>query len=164
MTDLYRIVWGEDEGNFSVRVFDLIAENLLKTLLLQELDVPGENAGQVAETPAFRALLKNLQGESRALRLTPGLKSRLIGVGAAASWLLEGLARHLGAELVLPENGDVANAVGAVCSMVTVRREASVTPAADGSFIVNGFDGCPHFDTYEDACGYLEEKIAVEIR
>ena len=161
---LYQIIWGEEAGDFYNAVLDLIADNLLQTLVLLELDVAGSAADQVTESAAFKSLLRNLKGESRALRLSPTLVSGLVGVGAAAPFLLKRLAEHLGAELQIPEDGDVANAVGAVCSMVTVHREASVNPAADGSFIVNGFDNAPHFDTYEEACDYLEENIESAIK
>jgi len=76
----------DDAGDLNEQVFDLISDNLLK----------------------------NIKGESRALRLTPGFSSQLIGVGAAAPWLLQCLAGYLGAELIIPENGGVANAVGAL--------------------------------------------------
>ena len=157
---LYEIIWGEEAETLHEQVFGYITDNLLKTLLLQELNVPGDAAGTLSEDPAFKSLMNNIKGGHRALRLKPSLSSALIGVGAAAPWLLSGLAEHLGSGLVIPEDGDVANAVGAVCSMVTVKRAASVTPAADGSFMVNGFDDVRHFDSYTDACDYLEENLA----
>jgi N-methylhydantoinase A/oxoprolinase/acetone carboxylase beta subunit len=160
---LYAAVWGTGPDELYSDVFELISDNLLQTLVLQELDVPGDAADRVMDAPTFKALLRNLKGESRALSLSPSLKKALVGVGAAAPWLLERLAGHLGVKLIIPENADVANAVGAVCSMVTVRREASVTPGADGSFLVNGFDDISRFEAYEDACSYLEKRLAEEI-
>ncbi|HAK44918.1 MAG TPA: hydantoinase/oxoprolinase [Spirochaeta sp.] len=161
---LYEIIWGDDMDDFAEDVFGLISDNLLRTLLLQEFDVSVELNGQAADDPVFKALLKNLKGDSRSLSLKPSLKSRLIGVGAAAPWLLSRLAGQLDSELVIPEDGDVANALGAVCSMVTVKLEASVTPASDGRFIVNGFENCYYFEAYEDACEYLEHNIVPLIR
>lgn len=164
VSSLYRLIWGDDSGPLKERVFGFITDNLLKTLLLQELDVSGDSAESVASENAFRALLENLKGNSGALRLSPSLRGSLIGVGAAAAWLLPGLAEHLQAELIVPEDGDVANAVGAVCSMVTVRRAASVVPAADGRFIVNGIDEPQLFDSFDEGCDFLEEKLAEAVK
>ncbi len=164
IVNLYRTIWGDDSGDMGEAVLDMIADNLLQTLVLQELEVPGDLADSVFDNSTFKALLGNLKGKSHSLRLTPTLNSRLVGVGAAAPWLLSKLAKHLDTELIIPEDGDVANAVGAVCSMVTVQREASVIPGADGSFIVNGFDNTVRFESYEDACDFLERNIAIEVR
>ncbi|MDC7227518.1 MAG: DUF1638 domain-containing protein [Spirochaetales bacterium] len=161
---LYEIIWGEDPGDLTGHVFGVISDNLLETLLLQEFNLHGEAAAGTAVNPIFKALMKNLKGCSSALRLSPSLKSGLTGVGAAAPWLLKNLAEQIGCELIIPEDGDVANAVGAVCSMVTVRKEVSVTPTADGRFIVNGFEDSPHFETFEEACDFLEEQVVPLIR
>ena len=161
--NLFNIIWGDDQGSFTDAVFEFVSDNLLQTLLLQEFDLSGRAADRVSGDPAFRALLNNIKGRSRALSLTPSLKSSLIGVGAAAPWLLSRLAGRLGVKLIIPENGDVANAVGAVCSMVTVRRGASVIPE-NGSFLVNGLGDNARFESFEEACDYLEENIVPLIR
>lgn len=47
------------------------------------------------------------------LGLNFSLKIPLIGIGAAAPFLLEGVARRLGTSVSFPENGEVGNAMGA---------------------------------------------------
>ena len=162
--ELYSEIWGTEPEVFTTDVFKSVTDNLLRTLVIQELDIPGDEAENLSGNATFRNLLSRLKGGSRALALTPSLKTDLIGVGAAAGWLLKGLAELLGSHLVIPEDADVANAVGAVCSMVSVRRDASVTPASGGGFLVNGTGELKQFDDYDEACDYLEEKLAEVIR
>ncbi|MCD6396868.1 MAG: DUF1638 domain-containing protein [Spirochaetaceae bacterium] len=161
---LYCTVLKTDGEGFIKEVFESITDNLLQTLVLQELDVPGDEAKKLTENRTFKTLLEKLKGQSRALALTPSLNTALIGVGAAASWLLKDLAGHLCSSLIIPENGDVANAVGAVCSMVTVKKEASVLPLADGKFLVSGLGESVRFKSFKDACGYLETALAEEVQ
>ncbi|MBI9107504.1 MAG: DUF1638 domain-containing protein [Spirochaetales bacterium] len=161
---LYAVIWGEEMDEFSNEVLETISDNLLQTLVLQELDVPGEDSARVTAAPAFKSLLRNIKEGGRALSFTPSINTPLVGVGAAAGWLLEKTARLLGAELVLPEYGDVANAVGAVCSMVRVSRSASVNPTPGGGFSIAGLDMQAEFDDFHEACDCLEHYIPEIIR
>ena len=135
---LYSRIQGCSISEFTGMVFELISDKLLQALVLQELEVPGEAVEEITGDPAFIGLMKNMKGSAKALRIKPELKTRLVGVGAAAPWLLKRLAEHLGSGLVCPENAAVANAIGAVCSRVRVLGHASVLPDASGGFVVSG--------------------------
>lgn len=161
---LYCAVLNTDSEEFITEVFELITDNILQTLILKELDVSGDEAAKFRGNRIFKTLLEKLKGQSKALALTPSLNTDLIGVGAAAPWLLKKLARDLGSHLIIPKNGDVANAVGAVCSMVTVKKEASVLPLADGKFLVSGVRESVRFNSFEDACGYLETALTEDVQ
>ena len=104
-------------------VFESITNNLIQTLVLQELDVPGAEAEKLTENRTFKTLLEKLKRQSRALAVTPSPKTDLVGVGAAAPWLLKNLSKQLGSSIIIPKDRDIANAVGAVCSMVTVKKK-----------------------------------------
>jgi len=164
MLRLYAVIWGSEPEAFSEKVLNTISDNLLQTLVLQELDVPGEDSSKVLSAPSFKALIRNIKDGGRALGFSPSLKTPLIGVGAAAGWLLEKTSELLGASLILPENGDVANAVGAVCSNVIVSRSASVNPAPGGGFTVVGLEAPSVFEDFGEACTHLEVKISDIIR
>ena len=76
----------------------------------------------------------------------------LIGLGAPASLVLKDAAAKLGGELILPEHGDVANAVGAATSRVSVSSTASLIPTADGLFRIQGLaHDLDDLDTLEEA-------------
>ncbi|MDX9958298.1 MAG: hydantoinase/oxoprolinase family protein [Spirochaetia bacterium] len=101
--------------------------------------------------------------------LTPSYQHPLIAIGAPASALAPGLAKRMGAALVIPEHADVANAVGAIVSMEYLVVEAVVSPKDEG-FVVHGPKSRKTFADLEPAREWagkhamklLEERIAEE--
>jgi N-methylhydantoinase A/oxoprolinase/acetone carboxylase beta subunit len=101
--------------------------------------------------------------------LAPSYKHPLIAIGAPASALAPGLARRMGAQLVIPEHADVANAVGAIVSMEYIVIEAVVSPKDEG-FVVHGPKSRKTFTDLEPAKEWagrhamklLDERIAEE--
>jgi N-methylhydantoinase A/oxoprolinase/acetone carboxylase beta subunit len=68
------------------------------------------------------------------------MKIPLIGVGGPAPVFYPEAAKRLGAELILPDFGDVANAVGAATGVVTRSITTSVTGDGSGTFRAHGPD------------------------
>jgi N-methylhydantoinase A/oxoprolinase/acetone carboxylase beta subunit len=64
--------------------------------------------------------------------LKPTYIHPLIAIGAPAYALAPAVAQRLGAELVVPEHADVANAVGAITGMQTITVEAIVSATETG--------------------------------
>lgn len=89
-------------------------------------------------------------GENLEMNLV--LKKPIIGLGApAAAWLPE-VSRRLNAELILPENGEVANAIGAAAG--NIRESVEVLIKYDPSilkYVVHGPWGKDRFVTIEEA-------------
>jgi hypothetical protein len=84
-------------------------------------------------------------------------------VGAPAGAFFPDSAAHLGVELSLPENGDVANAFGAVMGSVVQRAHVTVTQPLHGSFIVHSDSEPIHFSSLKEAVStaksLAEEKV-----
>jgi N-methylhydantoinase A/oxoprolinase/acetone carboxylase beta subunit len=66
----------------------------------------------------------------------------LVAVGGPAPVFYPEVGRRLGCDLVLPDNGDVANAVGAAVALVRVQAVVEVTSAGPGLWRVHG-EGAP---------------------
>lgn len=93
----------------------------------------------------------------------------LVGVGAPIHVFLPEVASALGAECVLPEHHDVANALGALHAKVnaTVRVEISQLLTSDGTpfYVAHLPDGARRFDKWEyavEAAKKAAEKKVVE--
>jgi N-methylhydantoinase A/oxoprolinase/acetone carboxylase beta subunit len=100
----------------------------------------------------FRPILE--KGNSR-LSLTPSLTASVVGLGAPAALVLSEAVEMLGGTLILPEHGDVANALGAITSKVQVSSTAQIIPTSEGLFRIIGMEGFEDFetlDTAEEAC------------
>ena len=59
-------------------------------------------------------------------------------MGASAATYYPGVAAALGAEIVLSEHADVANAIGAIVGRIRIRRQATITQKKNGSFMCEG--------------------------
>ncbi len=76
-----------------------------------------------------------LSGGNERYTISARLKNPIIGIGAPAHYFLPDAGKKLNAEVVISEDADVANALGAVTSHVLIRREASIRPDQPGCFI-----------------------------
>jgi hypothetical protein len=92
------------------------------------------------------------------------LGAPVVGLGAAARYFLPEAARRLGSEAVLPENGDVANAVGAITSEVRLRREVRVSPNDAGGYSLHGLADAPSFKDFQGACRFAVVELKRQLR
>lgn len=104
---------------------------------------------EASETPEVYAPVMD-RGNDR-LTLTPSLKTPVIGLGAPAFLFLEDAIQLLGGDVLIPENGDVANALGAITSKVSVESTAEITPTVEGFFRILGMGGIEDLETLEEA-------------
>ena len=58
---------------------------------------------------------------------------------------LPAAARLLETEAIIPEHADVANAIGAITSSVTIRRQVEICPDMSGRYALYGIEGAPTF-------------------
>jgi len=84
------------------------------------------------------AVDRALRGASGISRFSVALDRPLVGLGASASVYYPAIAAVLGAASVIPQDADVANAVGAVVGQVRAAVTVTVTSPEDGRFVVAG--------------------------
>ena len=144
-------------------VFSLVTERLMFELVKRQLplDYTGEDLEDSATAKAlFDTLLK---GGNPHLEIAAKLEKPVIGLGAAASFFLSEPARRLSAALIIPRHAEVANAVGAVTSLVRVSRRGRISPSSDGGFLVSGVtDGRTYLD-FQEAYDALVEILQKEV-
>ncbi|MBO6083658.1 MAG: hydantoinase/oxoprolinase family protein, partial [Candidatus Methanomethylophilaceae archaeon] len=66
----------------------------------------------------------------------PRIEMPIVCIGAPTKSMMGDVGKRLGTELIFPENGDVGNAIGAVCSKMVASLTAEITPTDDGHFRV----------------------------
>lgn len=86
-----------------------------------------------------------------AARVSLELDAPVIAVGGPAEIVYRDVAERIGAELVLPEDFAVANAVGAASGFVVARAHTQVQLERPGSFLVVGRGGSTRHDDGEEA-------------
>ena len=70
----------------------------------------------------------------RGFAVLPRIDVPIVGIGAPTSSLMGDVGERLGTKLIFPENGDVGNAIGAVCSKIVVSMTGTIYPTMDGMF------------------------------
>ena len=148
---------------FSETVMGTVTEKLVFELVRRQLD---ENEGDnvFEDAPTTKALLDVfLTGGNRHLRVGFELAEPVIGLGAAAPLFLNEPAKHLHAKLTIPDFAEVANAVGAITSMVSVVKIGSVVPASDGMYHLVGVAGTEKYPEFDEAYKALVRALETAV-
>jgi len=155
---------GMDLGKMIDRLMDKGIRHLTLELLKRQLDDEIDPDG-LTSCPVCRALIDNLMaGGSPDYQVRIDLKRPVIGIGAPIGFFLPEAARALGAKAILPEDADVANAIGAITSDVMVHRQIRITPGQQGGFMVEGIAGTRQFREFDEADAFARENLVEKVR
>jgi N-methylhydantoinase A/oxoprolinase/acetone carboxylase beta subunit len=146
-----------------------LAQRIIDTLIRRSAELvvdaafAGDGFEQAEPSRSFLAQAA-LDGHSRLLRPRLELTAPLIGLGASAPTYYPFVAALLGAESVVPEHADVANAIGAVVGRVRISRSATITCPAEGRFRAHLHDGTEDFPSFAAARAAAEAALGIAAR
>ena len=129
--------WSESPLDFVKRVKSLITSQMVAEIIQY---LTGETLMEANMYSKSRNLDRWLYEESLAekdpyLGCKISLKIPLVGIGAPAKVFLPPVADALGAQLIIPDHYEVANAAGTVVGNVVIQNEGEVFPCVEGSAI-----------------------------
>ncbi|AQQ70053.1 Acetophenone carboxylase gamma subunit [Limihaloglobus sulfuriphilus] len=134
-----------------------IAVELLKKLMDNTLE-----PDSIDTSGAAQAIIgKWLAGAESELSINMNLSSPIVGIGAPTGRLLPDAAKLFNTDCIIPPDADVANALGAITSSVSVSKTVKIT-AREDVFYIEGIPDCPGFEDYAEARKHALEKL-VEI-
>ncbi|RWF68943.1 MAG: ABC transporter permease subunit [Mesorhizobium sp.] len=131
----------DGRGQFIAATPEAISERVLLTLTRWSAEYILETAFAEdgldgAATVAHALVQRAVDAHPGIARLSVALDRPVIGLGASAPLHYAGLAELVGNGCVVPEDTDVANALGAVVGQVRVSAEARVSQPKEGLFRV----------------------------
>jgi len=153
-----------DIAKMAEHLLNMGIERLTLELLKRQLD-EDTDPHALDTCPVCQTLIKNLfsnGNDQYAVRID--LKRPVVGIGAPIHFFLPQAAQTLGAEAVLPEHADVANAIGAVTSDVVVRRKAEIVPGQGGGFVIRGLIGARQFGKFDEADAFVRRELTHMVR
>jgi N-methylhydantoinase A/oxoprolinase/acetone carboxylase beta subunit len=155
-----------DPDALARQVVERVERQLARALLLARLaDLTGSRAMDGEPGPVAKALLDRGLGATRdALDVRFALGIPVIGIGAPAAFFLPAAAARLQTEAILPPDGDVANAIGAITSGIHVERQIAITPDELGRFHVSGLTDAPTFAELDEAHAFAEQALRARVR
>jgi N-methylhydantoinase A/oxoprolinase/acetone carboxylase beta subunit len=156
---IYSAITGMAEEEMVTHLFDRISRTLLQELILKQLP---EGDGVDRKNPP-EILGHLIRGGVPSLSLGMRFEHPVIGLGAPVRFFTRKLKESAELELVVPEFAEVANAVGAITSPVTVTCSVTILSTPEGGFGVRGLKDAADFDTFEEAAAYAESAIRREV-
>ncbi|MEN8212011.1 MAG: DUF1638 domain-containing protein, partial [Thermodesulfobacteriota bacterium] len=138
---------------------------LLKRQLDDEVDPEALDSKIMETCPVCKVLIKNLLTRKNPnYEVLINLKRPVIGIGAPIKYFLPKAVKPLGTEAVLPEDADVANAIGAITSSIIIKKQLRIMPGDQEGFIVEGVAGTRQFKDFEDADSFARKKLIEIVR
>ncbi len=122
----------EEADTIRDRIWRQMTESILRTTLSFLTRLPALEEQTQDDSLAEWFFKNSLYDLHPDLATAFSLRLPIIGIGAPAELLLREVAEKLNAELILPENFHVANAIGAVGGSVMVEEEILVYPVFSG--------------------------------
>ena len=144
-----------DAGTMARIVVDQLTHQTCVALLeagLSEDDLPTEYAEHVL-------MQRGLARPGGTVRVETGLAVPVVGLGASAAAYYPAVGRALRTHMILPDDGAVANAIGAVVGRVTVRKSGTITSPGEGLYRVHLPGGLEDFADQHAALGRLETVL-----
>jgi N-methylhydantoinase A/oxoprolinase/acetone carboxylase beta subunit len=150
-----------DTAEFCERVASTVSDRVATELVTKVLSDEATEPNWDCE-PAASALLARALGASAGsdLECTLGLRQPVVAVGAPVGAYLPRTSSLLRTELVIPQNADVANAVGAVAGGVVQQRRVLIRPVdSEAYFRVFLPEGMADFTSLEEAVAWAEQEM-----
>ncbi|MCY2929764.1 MAG: hydantoinase/oxoprolinase family protein [Planctomycetota bacterium] len=164
MAGLFGQLAGLDPEQFARALLEQFEKTLAVEVLKKQLDETVD-ADDLDRSPAAGAMVKNLlAGGSEGFHVRVKLTRPLVGIGAPAHLFLPAAAKLLETQAIVPPHADVANAVGAITSSVSVHRQAEISPNEVGRYKIEGLLNAPTFAELEQAYQYATAKLQEEVR
>ena len=134
---------GLEAADLKALLHEMISTSLAESLLEKML------GNESAQGGSFSRILHH---GNRYLDISPRITIPVVGLGAPAALMCDGAVKRLGGTLTVPEDGDVANAVGAIAGEVRVSRRAKIVATSTGGYRINGIEGEDrHYESLDEA-------------
>jgi len=140
-------------------LLDLGVKQLSIELLKRQLD-DDVDPEPLTDCPVCKVLLDNLLTQNNPhYNFSITLNHPVIGIGAPIKYFLPKAVIPLGAKAILPDDADVANAIGAITSNVVIKKQLRIIPGDQGGFRVEGIAGSRQFTDFNDADRFARENL-----
>lgn len=150
-----------DAAAFSTRILHALTRRSAEVILETAF---AEDGLEGSQTVAHALVQRAVDHHAGIARLAVALDRPVIGLGASAPLHYASLDTLVGSDCVVPQDTDVANALGAVVGQVRVSIEAQVSQPQQGLFRVSSPEGVVDFQDEDVALEAAERTLAAAIR
>ena len=123
--------FGMTEKQAATLITEEIRTSVAQAILTKLVDDTMEDGWKNRETTMFLRRMSSLKKDSDAFSMVPRINVPIVGIGAPSKFMMYDIGQRLGTPAEFPDNNDVGNAIGAVCSKVVESLSATITPTHD---------------------------------
>jgi N-methylhydantoinase A/oxoprolinase/acetone carboxylase beta subunit len=157
-TGFYSFLTGQSVPEMIDHLLDLGAKQLSLELLKHRLD--DVDSDELDDSPACKTLIHHLLNKQHPnYEVAINLNHPVIGIGAPIHFFLPEAVVPLKTEAIIPKDADVANAIGAITSQISIRKQLGIIPDESYGFIVEGVSGTHQFKDFDDADRFAREQL-----
>lgn len=138
---LFSAMFGRPSSEVLRAALRVVTRRIFQEIVRRE--VSAEDARLHDLPPQWSYLLDRAfdgNGDCAGLGVRLSLRRPIVALGAPAQALVPPVREHLDAEIVVPEDADVANAVGAIATEVVVREEVTIAPGVSSAYVLYATD------------------------
>jgi len=162
--DLFSFLTKKQIPEFCRYLLDMGVNLLTLELLKRQLD-DTVNPEALHQCPVCKELLDTwLTCKNPHYGVSITFKRPVIGIGAPIQYFLPQAAKALDTVAILPDDADVANAIGAITSHVVIKKQLRIIPGDQGGFIVEGIAGTRQFKEFNDADRFARNEVTRIVR
>jgi N-methylhydantoinase A/oxoprolinase/acetone carboxylase beta subunit len=155
----YSSITHQPMAEMSDHIFELGVKRLSMELLKRRLD-DDTDPDKMDSCPVCKTLVHHLLNVQHPnYDVTINFKHPVIGIGAPIKFFLPQAVTPFNTKAILPENADVANAIGAITSHVFIQKQLWIAPGEEGDFTVEGIAGARKFKNIDDADRFAREEL-----
>ncbi len=161
---IYSRIMNLEVDGFAEQALRQIERLIAVELIKKQMDKPA-TAEDVDTSPAAKQLIDHALGNNgEGFRVQITLQNPVIGIGAPVHQFLPGATRLLNAEAIVPPDADVANAIGAITSVVSIHRRVTIAVDERGTYHIKGLAGAPTFADLQKAQDYAVDQLREHVR
>ena len=161
---IYSRILHLDPEEFTDRVVHEVERRLAVELLKKQLDETHHGNDLEASPAAMDLIHRALTGDGDGFRVRISLRDPVVGIGAPAHQFLPAAVKLLNGEAIIPPDADVANALGAITSVVTIHKRVTIAVDEKGVFHLKGLPDAPTFTDLQDAQDHAIEELKRDVR
>ena len=116
---------------------------------------------EIENSPVSRHLIASMldPSSSSRYRIRAEFCHPVIGIGAPINYFLPKAGKLLNANVIIPPDADVANALGAITSHIMIREKLIIRPDSIGRFVVEGVAGNRGFSDINEAESWVVKYL-----
>ena len=166
LSEMYSTLGGfSSRDDFIKYVFNTIARIIATEIIYKLLDYEMPRNINFRKSSSIQKTMEMwLNRESTTMDVSFHLKYPVIGVGAPIKYFLPKISSYINTKYIIPDNTDVASAIGAITSKIVISKHVRIHPTKKNEFIIEGLSGRRVFFSLDEANNYAINKLVDIVR